>query len=291
MSQILVSKDKRVCDLLPSSVATFSQLPAKPSKDINEWMCLRPTLIEEFIRVVPRPKIQAAYLPYAVMYAGGVHPGTTDNKMTTVGLELYGYLAHVNVGECGNWTTLEDHIPRATWNLRIVGGPLSDILNQQADALWEIEQHIVASIQGHGLSVADVENGRARLWQGIFVRDGKPEKNLAKTGPAAKYHATWRIPDCPQLGQRQQDGTIRACRPGQFRRGDFVQLSVQFAVERKTFPKRGSVNVRLQLNQIIMLVPAKQTGEGKTIPSLDIEGFNGVDNSVVREAPAFQQMF
>ncbi|KAI0026817.1 hypothetical protein K488DRAFT_91824 [Vararia minispora EC-137] len=299
MSQILVSKDKRVCDLLPSRVATFSQLPARPSNNINEWTCLRPTLIQEFIRVVPRPKVQPAYLPYAVVYVCGVHPGTTNNRMTTVGLELYGYLAHVHVGEYGNWTMNEEDIPRATWNLRIVAGPLSDIFDQQADALWEIEQHIVASIQGHGLSVADMEKGRARLRQGIFVnrrvfqkvRDSKPEKNLVNVGPAAKYHANWRIPDCPQLGQRQQDGTITACRPEQFRRGDFVQLSVQFAVKRKIFPKRGSVNVRLQLNQMIMLVPAKHTGEGKVIPSLDIEGAKGLDESVVRKAPAFQQMF
>ncbi|KAI0029770.1 hypothetical protein K488DRAFT_88398 [Vararia minispora EC-137] len=299
MSQIIVFKDKRVCDLLPLSVATFSQLPAKPSKDTNEWTSIRPTLIQDFIRVVPRPKVQRAYLPYAVVYAGGVHPGTTDKKMTTVGLELYGYLAHVHVGECGNWTLIEEDIPRATWNLRIVGGPLSDIFNQQADALWEIEQHVLASIQGHGLSVADMEKGREELRQGIFVncrvfhkvRDGKPERNLATSGPAAKYHAKWRIPDCPQLGQRQQNGTIRACRPEQFRRGDFVQLSVQFSVERKIFPKRGSVNLRLQLNQIILLVPAKDTGEAKAVPSLDIEGMQGLEDSDVREAPAFQQTF
>ncbi|KAI0027200.1 hypothetical protein K488DRAFT_91157 [Vararia minispora EC-137] len=270
MSQIIVFKDKRVCDLLPSSVATFSQLPVKPSKDTNDWTCLRPALIQDFIRVVPHPKVQPAYLPYAVVYASGVHPGSTDNRMTTVGLELYGYLSHVHIGEYGNWTMHEEDIPRASWNLRIVGGPLSDIFEQQADALWEIEQHIVASIQGHGLSVVDMEKGRARLRQGIFVRDGKPEKNLVKSGPAAKYQANWRIPDCPQLGQRQAAGTIRACRPEHFRRGDFVQLSVQFSVERKMFPKRGSVNVRLQLNQIILLVPAKETGEGKVRSFEDI---------------------
>ncbi|KAI0027030.1 hypothetical protein K488DRAFT_74876 [Vararia minispora EC-137] len=179
--------------------------------------------------------------------------------MISVGLELYGYLSHVHVGELGNWTLKDEDIPRATWNLRIVGGPLSDIFIRQADALWDIEQHIIACIQGHGLSVSDVENGR---------RNGKPEKNLVKTAVTAKHHRKWRIPDVPQLGRRQADGSVRACTPGYFRRGDFMQVSIQFSVERKLDPTPGDVIVRRYLKQIVLLVPAKDTGEGKVIPRL-----------------------
>ncbi|KAI0037207.1 hypothetical protein K488DRAFT_81430 [Vararia minispora EC-137] len=80
------------------------------------------------------------------------------------------------------------------------------------------------------------------------IRDGKPEKTLAKVGPAAKYHEQWRIPDTLQLGQQREDGTIGECGPDHFRSGDFVKVLVQFGVERKIHPTLGDVNVRLQLN-------------------------------------------
>ncbi|KAI0027172.1 hypothetical protein K488DRAFT_91212 [Vararia minispora EC-137] len=287
-----VSEGKRVCDLLPPSVVTCTPLPPASSLDANDWTCLHPAHIEDFLRVVPRPRIAPVFIPYAVVYANGIYPGISDKRTISVGLELYGYLSHVHVGENGNWTQLEEDIPRATWNLRIVGGPLSDIFERQADVLWDIEQHIIASIQGHGLTVSEEENGRAQMREGIFitrrvfhkVRKGKPVNNLAK-GIAAQFHHTWRIPDTPRLGQRLADGTVRASAPGRFRRGDFVQVSVQFSVDRKLSPTPSEVIVRLLLKQIVLLVPAKDTGVGKIMPSLMIEGIKERAEADPDEAP------
>ncbi|KAI0033064.1 hypothetical protein K488DRAFT_70179 [Vararia minispora EC-137] len=304
MSQIMISQDKRVCDLLPLSVVKVTHLATKPSTNTKDWTCLHPLYIEEFVQVLARQRIGRALLPYSVVYGSGVHPGATDDKMISVGLELYGYLATASLGLFGNWNMRGKDIHRATWNLRLEGGLLDDIFCQQADALWEIEQYIVGTIQGQGLPVRDIEQGRARLRAGIFVnrrvfckvRDGKPEKNLAKVGPAAKYHNQWRIPDTPQLGQRRQDGTIAPCRPERIRRGDFVKVSVQFAVERKIYPRLGNVTLRLHLNQVIQLVPAWETGEGKdvqVIPALFIEGDDVEDSQaeIMVEEPGFQEIF
>ncbi|KAI0028914.1 hypothetical protein K488DRAFT_73392 [Vararia minispora EC-137] len=300
MSQIKVTEDKRVCDLLPPAVVSFVNLPAKPPTNVVDWTCIHPAHIQEFIRVLPRPNNHLSVLPYAVVYAPEVYPGSTDFKTVSVGLQLYGYIASARVGEHGNWDMTERGIPRALWNLRIVGGPLAEVFRQQADALWDIEQFIIASIRGHGLSVADEEKGRAHFRKSIFiaqrvfhkVRNGKPEKNLAK-GLAAQYDRKWRIPEVPQFGERLQDGTIRPYRQERFRRGDFVQVSVQFDTQSSLPPSGDDVVVRLLLRQLILLVPAADTGAGKIIPGLEIRGEKKEDRRevAVDKAPAFQQMF
>ncbi|KAI0034600.1 hypothetical protein K488DRAFT_83785 [Vararia minispora EC-137] len=300
MSQIMISNEERVCDLLPASVVNMTHLATRASTNSKDWTCLDPFHIEELVQVIAREEVGRFRLPYSVVYAPGVHPGGTNQKMISVGLELYGYLAALSLGQYGNWNMKRKDIHRATWNLRIEGGPLDDVFCQQADALWEIEQFIIGSIKGEGLPVRVIEQECAQLWAGIFVncrvfwkvRGGKPEKNLAKVGPAAKYHKHWHIPDTPQLGQRHQDGSIGPCRPEHFRRGDFVKVSVQFGVERNMHPSPGDVTVRLQLNQVIQLVPARETGEYKIIPTLDIEEDEPDEThaEVEVEEVAFQQI-
>ncbi|KAI0029896.1 hypothetical protein K488DRAFT_72609 [Vararia minispora EC-137] len=230
----------------------------------------------------------------------GVHPESTESKAVSVGLQLYGYLQEVNVGALGNWDQSSDGIRRATWNVRLVAGPLKDAFNQQADALWDMEQFILASVEGHGLEVEDVEQGRESL-RGISpakVRDGKPVQNLAKSGPAGKYHADWRVPEVIQLGRRMPNGTIESSRPENFRPGDFVQVFVQFDVERRLIPRPATMIVRLRLNQLILLVPAQETGDGQVVPRLylprqkkKVRVDRNDDVTPVQEAPGLLQMF
>ncbi|KAI0027828.1 hypothetical protein K488DRAFT_90417 [Vararia minispora EC-137] len=271
MSQLMISEDDRVCDLLPASVENFALLTKKALKNSKDWTCLHPFHIQDALQVLVRQRIGRSLLPYLVVYGPGVHPGATDQKMISVGLELYGFLAAASLGEFRNWNRKKKDIHQATWNLRIEGGPLDNVFCPQADTLWEIEQYVIGTIKGQGLPLGAIEKGHTRLRAGIFVnrhvfckvKDGKPEKNLAKN----------------------------------FCRGNFVKVSVQFGIERKLYPKPGDVIVCLQLNQVIQLVPARETGEGKVIPSLDIEGDDAEDMEAEDEVQvqvqdlAFQQIY
>ncbi|KAI0030510.1 hypothetical protein K488DRAFT_87708 [Vararia minispora EC-137] len=306
MSQLITQQNVRVCDLYPKAAVGLEHLPPDPPcHDARDWSCLSPTQLQHLVQVFARPRPHRGLIPYAVVYRPGIHPECTESKAVGVGLQLYGYLQSVNVGALGTWDSTRDGIRRATWNIRLVSGPLKDAFNQQADALWDMEQFILANVVGHGLEVEAVEQGRERVRSSIYVarrvfqkvRDGKPVVNLAKTGPAGKYHAEWRVPEVPQLGKRLPNGTIESSQPENFRRGDFVQVTVQFDVERQLLPRPAKMKVRLKLNQLILLVPAQQTGDGQVVPSLSLprQKTAPVDReheaTPIQEAPGFLQPF